>query len=422
MLLLAMFAVRYFNRCFSQIKREAALFADDIYTNFKMMNIKYDLIVVGGGALGTFHAYHALQEGFRVAIIEKDKQPIGATVRNFGQVVPSGMDTKWQNYGRQSLQIYNDIQSRFDISIRNNGSVYLASNREEVQLIEELSAINRNNDYESHLLTKEQCLDKYPGLRADYVQAGLFFPEEMTVEPRVMINRLLEYLTSEKGLDYFNNTKVIRCEAWGDEVQVETTNGDLLKAKKLILCCGSEFKTLYPELFAKSDLEVTKLQMLQTKPQSGYTLKGSILTGLSIRRYEAFYECPSFSAIKAKENPNSFEKKWGVHILFKQAMDGSMIIGDSHEYADAANIDDLGFDLRMDVDTFMIEEAKKIFNLPTFEIQNRWFGMYSQCKENDIFQHTIDHNIYIVTGIGGKGMTGSAGFSKKNIKNIFNLS
>jgi FAD dependent oxidoreductase TIGR03364 len=385
------------------------------------MNIKYDLIVIGGGALGAFHAYHALEAGLKVAVIEKDKQPISATVRNFGQVVPSGMDTKWQNYGRESLRIYDDIQSRFDISVRKNGSVYFASNDEEVQLIEELSIINKHNSYESHLLTKEQCLEKYPGLRNDYVKAGLFFPDEVTVEPRIMINRLLDFLIKEKGLDYFGNTKVLNCDASSEETTVITASGEIYKASKVILCCGSEFKTLYPDIFAKSDLEVTKLQMLQTKPQPGYELKGSILTGLSIRRYEAFYECPSFTAIKAKEDPNSFEKKWGVHILFKQTIDGSVIIGDSHEYADAANIDDLGFDLKMEVDDFMIAEAKKIFNLPTFEIQNRWYGMYSQCKENDIFQHTVDENIHIITGIGGKGMTGSAGFSKENIKNIFNL-
>ncbi|RED23645.1 FAD dependent oxidoreductase TIGR03364 [Flavobacterium cutihirudinis] len=385
------------------------------------MNTKYDLIVIGGGVLGTFHAYHALQKGLKVAIIEKDKLPVSATVRNFGQVVPSGMDTKWQNYGRESLKIYNDIQSQFDISIRKNGSVYLASNNEEVQLIEELSIINKNNGYESLLLTKEQCLEKYPGLRNDYVKAGLFFPEEVTVEPRIMINRLLEFLIKNKGLVYFGNTKVVRCDSLLNEVAVITGNGEIHKTSKVILCCGSEFKTLYPDVFAKSDLEVTKLQMLQTKPQPNYQLNGSILTGLSIRRYEAFYECPSFDGIKAKEAPDSFEKEWGVHILFKQATDGSVIIGDSHEYADAANIDDLGFDLRMDVDEFMIAEAKKIFNLPTFEIQNRWYGMYSQCKENDIFECTIENNIHIVTGIGGKGMTGSAGFSKENIKNIFNL-
>ena len=106
--------------------------------------------------------------------------------------------------------------------------------------------------------------------------------------------------------------------------------------------------------------------------------------------------------------------------LFKQAADGSVILGDSHQYADAKNIDDLGFDLDMDIDDFMIQEAKKIIDLPNYEIQNRWFGMYSQCKTKDIFEHTIENNIHIITGIGGKGMTGSAGFSKENITKIFN--
>lgn len=74
----------------------------------------------------------------------------------------------------------------------------------------------------------------------------------------------------------------------------------------------------------------------------------------------------------------------------------------------------------MDIDNFMIEEAKKIMDLPTYEIQSRWFGMYSQCKTKDIFEHTVDENIHIITGIGGKGMTGSAGFAKHNIDKIFN--
>jgi hypothetical protein len=39
---------------------------------------------------------------------------------------------------------------------------------------------------------------------------------------------------------------------------------------------GMSFKSLYPELFNASDLEVSKLQMMQTKPQN-YTLDGSIL-------------------------------------------------------------------------------------------------------------------------------------------------
>lgn len=384
------------------------------------MKDKYDLIIVGSGVLGTFHAYHALLKGMSVAILEKNSKPEGATVRNFGQVVPSGMDRKWQNFGKESLNIYKDIQSQFDISLRQNGTVYLASNEEEMQLIEELHEINIANDYDSNLLTKEQCLAKYSGLRSDYCTGGLFFPQEVTVEPSTMIHKLHQYMTTNLGLDLFMNTTVVHTEERSDEVVATTSTGIEYKAAKIIICNGSDFKILYPEIYNNSDLIVSKLQMLQTKPQHNYKLDGSILTGLSIRRYESFEECKSYASIKAKENPESFEKKYGVHILFKQALDGSIILGDSHEYASAKEIDSLGFDLNMDIDHFMIEEAKKIIDLPTYEIQSRWFGMYSQCKTKDIFEHTVGENIHIITGIGGKGMTGSAGFAKHNIDKIFN--
>jgi len=385
-----------------------------------MNNTKYDLLIIGGGALGTFHAYHALKMGLKVAVIEKNNQAIGATVKNFGQVVPSGMNLKWQNFGRESLSIYKNIQKEFDITIRQNGTVYIASNTEEVQLIEELHQINKDNSYNSSLLTKSACLSKYNGLKDNYCKAGLFFPDEITVEPRTMISRVNNYLISRFDLQYINNTTIVNTyEANGHAVAVSATRKEYY-ASKIIICNGNDFKALYPETYNESDLIVSKLQMLQTKSQKNYTLDSSVLTGLTIRRYEAFTECPSYKEIKAQENPNSFENKYGIHILFKQATDGSVILGDSHEYATAKNIDNLGFDLNMDIDNFMINEAKKIIDLPTYEIQNRWFGTYSQCKTKDIFEHKVSDNVHIITGIGGKGMTASAGYSKESVNTIVN--
>ncbi|MFN9862007.1 MAG: FAD-dependent oxidoreductase, partial [Bacteroidota bacterium] len=99
---------------------------------------QFDLIVVGSGVLGTFHAYHAAKKGKLVLLLEKDNQPMQATVRNFGQIVPSGMGKEWFQFGVRGTEIYNTIQAEADISIRNNGSVYIASDADEQQLIHEL--------------------------------------------------------------------------------------------------------------------------------------------------------------------------------------------------------------------------------------------------------------------------------------------
>lgn len=377
---------------------------------------KYDLLLIGGGVLGTFHAYHALEQGLRVAVLDKNNRPQGSSVQNFGQVVPSGMNAEWQRHGRKSLEIYKSIQAQFDISARQNGSVYIASDTEEMTLLEELAAINRANDYPSQLLTAQECLQRYEGLRAGYCRGALFFPEEITLEPRVALYRIQQFLTEQKGLDFFPKILAVEVEHTGGGCRVTASDKRNFHADQVLVCSGYEFQSLFPEIYAQSDLQAVKLQMMLLEQQPTQVIPGSILTGLSIRRYESFRDCPSYAAIKAAEDPDSPAKKWGVHILFKQTTDGSVILGDSHEYADASDAEHLRIETKAEINRFMLDEAAKIFDLQNWNIRETWNGMYAQCKTNDIFQHSIGNQIHLLTGIGGKGMTASAGFSFENIK------
>lgn len=380
---------------------------------------KTDLIIIGGGILGTFHAYHAIQAGKSVQLFEKNIRPQGATVRNFGQVVPSGMNLKWQRFGRQSLEIYEELQSKTDLTVRKHGSIYFASNEEELTLLEELAEINRYNGYPSKLLGKYECLARWENVRDDYVIAGLFFPEEISIDAPSMIHRVLYFLEKEKGLEYHPNTMIREVSNTGLHCEVIDNHGNIYESEQTIICNGSDFKFLFPDIFYRSDLEVSKLQMMRLVAQPKAKISGNILTGLTIRRYEAFHECPSWERINAAEDENEFWKKWGVHILFKQALDGTVVLGDSHEYADAYEIEKAGFKLRHDINLYMLKEAQKIMHLDTWKVENYWAGMYSQCKNQDIFQTTIDEIIHIVTGIGGKGMTASPGFAKAHIEKLF---
>ena len=385
-----------------------------------MQKTPYDLIIVGAGALGSFHAYHACGKNLRVLLIEKDGQPQEATVRNFGQVVPSGMSRgKWQHYGKRSIEIYQSLQQRFDISVRQHGSVYIASDETEQALIHELNDINGSEGYPSILLTPQDCLNRFPGLKKTYCKGGLFFPAEITVEPDKMIHRLIAFMQEQMGLTYLSHTLINSCEEVNGQCRVEDNIGNVYTAGKIIICNGRDFSQLYPELFYQSDIIVSKLQMMRTVPQPGYQLAGSVLTGLSIRRYESFMECPSFHALEAGNIAERF-KKWGIHILFKQAADGSMIIGDSHEYAAAAVQDQLGFSVNQEINDIILDEAKRIFDLPGWQIASCWNGFYAQSKTQDVFKKQIGDNIHILTAIGGKGMTASAGLAEENMGLLYN--
>ncbi len=381
----------------------------------------YDLIVIGSGALGTFHAYHAARMGKKVLLLEKDNRPVSATVRNFGQVVPSGMAGKWFAYGRRSLEIYGDIQAEHDLTVRQNGSLYVASDEDEWTLANELYDRRRADGYPCELLSKAQTLTRYPVLQPGYVRGALLFPTEVSVEPDQMIHRLIQYIVKKHGVTYWHDSAVVDCQSNYNGAIITLANRMRFQAQQVLICNGSEFRLLFPEVFAESGLVVSKLQMMQTVAMPQVSLPGNILTGLTIRRYESFAECPSYEHSQNALPEHLVElKKWGIHILFKQALDGSIIVGDSHEYAGAAHVDDLDFDTKDYVNKLMLEEARRIVTFPVDQISRTWAGFYAQTP-NEIFEYDIDENIHIVTGIGGKGMTSSAGYAEQKIGQLLGV-
>jgi len=382
----------------------------------------FDLIVVGSGVLGTFHALSAAKKGLKVLLTEKDNYPISATVRNFGQVVPSGMSPQWFELGRRSLSIYKEIQNEFDISVRNNGSVYIASDDHEQQLIHELQRVMNTNDYDARLMTRSQCLEKWPALNEDYCKEGLYFPEEISVEPELMIFKVLEYATTRfPNLTYKSSCPVVDCFVENGVVKIVTAGQEKFTAEKAIVCNGGEFKLLFADIFKSSGIIVSKLQMMRTSPLPEVKLEGNILTGLTIRRYESFEGCPSFGSASVPEHLIEL-KKWGIHILFKKASDGSFIIGDSHEYADALKLDDLGFTTNHHINELMLKEASRIINFDVRQIAFSWSGFYPQHKTKGIVEIDLEDKIHIRTAIGGKGMTSGAGYAEASISKLFALS
>jgi FAD dependent oxidoreductase TIGR03364 len=382
----------------------------------------FDLIVVGSGVLGTFHALAAAKKGLRILLTEKDSYPINATVRNFGQVVPSGMPSQWFDFGKRSLAIYREIQSEFNVSVRNNGSVYIASDDQEQQLLHELKQIMDGRGYDAQLLTRSQCLKMWQALNGEYCKEGLYFPSELSVEPEQMIYRVLEYASSKfSNLSYRPSCAIIDCSVQSALVRVVTANQEIFTAEKVIVCNGGEFKLLFTDLFKSSGIVVSKLQMLRTLPLPEVKLEGNILTGLTIRRYESFEECPSFATASLPEHLSEL-KKWGIHILFKKAIDGSIIIGDSHEYADVPEMDNLGFGTNHYINELMLQEAQRIVDFDVRQIASSWSGFYPQHNTKGIVEIDIEDKIHIRTAIGGKGMTSGAGYAEASIDRLFALS
>lgn len=379
---------------------------------------KYDLIIVGGGVIGTFCAYHALRKKKSVLLIEKDELPFEASFRNFGQAVPSGQSlNKWFDYGRRSLAIYKELQEMTDISLVKNGSWYLASDDQEMTLLEEMHALFSERSYTNHLYSSEDCIKSNPHFNKAYVKGGMFLPEEASLNPLVMVHRVRAFLIKEMGLHFMPNTSVIGVEKKRGIAKLNTAKNENIWADHIILANGRDTQFLLPEHYPSDDLKISKLQMMRLAPQAKI-LKSNILTGLTIRRYESFHACPSYAKLTTSTQQQKLQAA-GIHILFKQADDGSIILGDSHDYAPVHKQSIFGFELSAEINQLMLDEAKKILHLADWTVDSTWAGFYLQSTVSDVFTKTVDDVIHIINGIGGKGMTTSPGFTESYIQQLY---
>jgi glycine/D-amino acid oxidase-like deaminating enzyme len=101
----------------------------------------------------------------------------------------------------------------------------------------------------------------------------------------------------------------------------------------------------------------------------------------------------------------------GVHILTVQDPDGSFVVGDSHEYGTG----DLSEVLDARLESLILSEARKLIELKTWEVAQRWHGVYGMPRNGDLYRATIDEVIHVVTGIRGKGMTTGPAVARETI-------
>ena len=180
---------------------------------------------------------------------------------------------------------------------------------------------------------------------------------------------------------------------------------------------GAENRTLFPQFFRASGLRICKLQMMQTVPLPLRTLPLSILSGLSILRYPAFKSTPSYATLRQQPVDDDL-RAFGIHLLFKQAVDGSVIIGDSHEYSDFqdASISEEYTNCR--INDAILRYGKRMLALPSWQIEQTWNGYYLHHPQREVYTETLDGNIHITTGIAGKGMSTGPGFSRQHVNSV----
>lgn len=355
----------------------------------------FDVAVVGRGIVGLAHALAAARTGARVVVIDRHARATGATIRNFGFITVTGQERRqmWP-LAMRTRDIWAQVGPRAGIAVVQTGLVLPVRRAESVAVIEAFLATEMG---EGCALVSDAGLRALePEVPFAASMGALVSPHEMRIEPREAVPLLARWLEEEMGVTFAAPASVIGA----DSGLVETAQSTI-RAETIFLCPGDDLTGLYPEILAQYGVSRCKLQMLRLA-HPGWRSTRPIMSDLGLARYEGYAHLAEAEPLKAllrAEQPEALDA--GVHLIVVQSADGSLVVGDSHEYGDAPD----PFQHEA-VDRIILEEFKAVCG-PATPATEHWVGTYAWSAKQNWVHHEVAPRVHLTVASCGAGMSTS---------------
>ncbi|NBH12283.1 FAD-dependent oxidoreductase, partial [Amycolatopsis sp. SID8362] len=188
----------------------------------------------------------------------------------------------------------------------------------------------------------------------------------------------------------------------------ERHDGDVV-----LFCTGARTGGLVRELAGDPPVRRVRLQMAQTEPL-GEQLTTSVADGDSFRYYPA-YRGAALDALAETQPQGDVAAAHRMQLLLVQRLDGSLTIGDTHEYDEP-----FAFDVTEDPYAHLADVAGALLGRPLPPLRRRWAGVYAQTADPGRIVHRarVADNAFLVTGPGGRGMTCSPAIAEDTAEEL----
>ena len=372
-------------------------------------NSQYELVIVGAGVVGMGAAIAAQKKGVKkILIVERHQACTGASIRNFGFITITGLRQKiMQERSLRSREIWLDIIKKAKITINHRGLYLIAQHKESIPVLEEYLKIDPRSTV--RLLSKKEMESHHPLFKKNNNFGGLHSTDEVRIEPRLAVPAVAKFLEST-GIDFL----------WKEEVLDFTdkqivTQKRKIQFKKLIMAPGNHLKGLGRNVFEQRKIQSSKLHMLRVMPEKKFKLPGGIMADLTLMRYPGYENLPSKKKLdKVIQKTYRAELDNGIHVIVVQGKDGSLIIGDSHQYTH-----DTHYPFEKEkIDTLILNKFEQILPIGKYNVLERWIGEYPSGKK-DYLDHWLDKNICIANVTTGIGMSTGFAFAEDVFQKLY---
>ncbi|MFG2374784.1 NAD(P)/FAD-dependent oxidoreductase [Streptomyces sp. NPDC048504] len=235
------------------------------------MKRQAEVVVIGGGVIGTSIAYHLARAGVRdVVLVERDELAAGSTSKAAGGVRAQFSDGLNVQLGARSLEAFGRFEedTGHDIGLHRVGYLFLLSTPEDVASFEAGVRLQNSLDVPSRIIDPAEARRLSPLISTEGLIAAAYSPDDGHCTPEAVVHGYAAAARAH-GATILRHTDVTGIETHGDTITAVVTTLGRIDTNTVICAAGAWSKGI--GAMAGVDLPVQPLrrQIAVTEPVTG---------------------------------------------------------------------------------------------------------------------------------------------------------
>jgi len=205
-----------------------------------MFPVEAEVVVIGGGIVGSSTAYFLAQAGKKVVLVEKGYKAGEASGANAAWVWSlsrkAGIDIR---LAMHSIQIHRQLQDELDMATEyvHKGGLLVIDGEEQIPFVEAHVKARAEDGYPLEMIDGKQALELEPMLSKDKIMGAVWSPIDGTTNPLFLVIAL-NLQAKKLGAKIFHHTEVQGIEVTGGKVRGVMTDKGAIKTDTVVNAAG----------------------------------------------------------------------------------------------------------------------------------------------------------------------------------------
>ncbi len=249
-----------------------------------------EIVVIGGGVIGSSIAYHLARQERRVLVIEQEAESAAEATASWasaGGVRRQGRHPAEAKLASEAIARWKTLEQELDADLqyRSGGQLLVAESAEEAAYLVRFVEQQRELGFaDVRLVDREEALELAPGLN-ERVVAGSYSPADGQADA-ARTTRAFASAAQRLGAEYWYKSTAFAATISAGRVEVQTAQGEV-RAEQIVLAAGAWSDEIAAALGLRLPIHTRALQLILTTPAPPDTLRpvlGAVSRKLSLKQ------------------------------------------------------------------------------------------------------------------------------------------